>query len=128
MEKKTMGSFLAALRRASGMTQKELAERLNVSDKSVSRWERDDGAPDLALIPVIAEVFGAEKALIKEAPSMGAEDFSYFLDHAPGAFFHIGCSADAAHPCAPLHSAEFDPDENCIPVGVAMEAALATGE
>ena len=37
MEKKTMGSFLAALRRASGMTQKELAERLNVSDKSVSR-------------------------------------------------------------------------------------------
>ena len=44
MEKKTMGSFLAALRRASGMTQKELAERLNVSDKSVSRWERADGA------------------------------------------------------------------------------------
>ena len=58
MEKKTMGGFLAALRRASGMTQKELAEKLNVSDKSVSRWERDDGAPDLALIPVIAEVFG----------------------------------------------------------------------
>ena len=58
MEKKTMGGFLAALRRASGMTQRELAERLNVSDKSVSRWERDDGAPDLALIPVIAEVFG----------------------------------------------------------------------
>ena len=58
MEKKTMGGFLAALRRASGMTQKELAERLSVSDKSVSRWERDDGAPDLSLIPVIAEVFG----------------------------------------------------------------------
>ena len=58
MEKKTMGSFIAALRRASGMTQKELAERLNVSDKSVSRWERDDGAPDLALIPVLAEIFG----------------------------------------------------------------------
>ena len=39
------------------MTQKDLAERLNVSDKSVSRWERDDGAPDLSLIPVIAEIF-----------------------------------------------------------------------
>ena len=58
MEAKTMGSFIAALRRASGMTQKELAEKLNVSDKSVSRWERDDGAPDLSLIPVIAEIFG----------------------------------------------------------------------
>ena len=58
MERKTMGAFIAALRKASGMTQKELAEKLNVSDKSVSRWERDDGAPDLSVIPVIAEVFG----------------------------------------------------------------------
>ena len=58
MEKKTIGSFIAALRKASGMTQKELAERLNVSDKTISRWERDDSAPDLSAIPVIAEVFG----------------------------------------------------------------------
>lgn len=57
MEKKTMGSFIAALRKANGMTQKELAEKLNVSDKSVSRWERDEGTPDLSLIPVIAEIF-----------------------------------------------------------------------
>ena len=58
MEKKTIGSFIAALRKANGMTQKDLAERLNVSDKTVSRWERDDGAPDLAAIPAIAEIFG----------------------------------------------------------------------
>lgn len=57
MEKKTMGAFLAALRKANGMTQKDLADRLNVSDKTVSRWECDDGAPDLSLIPVIAEIF-----------------------------------------------------------------------
>lgn len=58
MEAKTIGSFISALRRASGMTQREFAERLNVSDKTVSRWERDEGAPDLTLIPVIAEIFG----------------------------------------------------------------------
>lgn len=58
MEKKTIGGFIAALRKASGMTQRDLADRLNVSDKTVSRWERDDGAPDLSLIPVIAEIFG----------------------------------------------------------------------
>ena len=58
MEKKTIGAFIAVLRKANGMTQKDLAERLNVSDKTVSRWERDDGAPDLSLIPVIAEIFG----------------------------------------------------------------------
>lgn len=57
MEKKTIGGFIAALRKANGMTQKDLAERLNVSDKTVSRWERDDGTPDLAVIPVIAEIF-----------------------------------------------------------------------
>lgn len=58
MEKKTIGQFIAALRKASGMTQKELAEQLNVSDKAVSRWERDECAPDLSLIPVIADIFG----------------------------------------------------------------------
>ena len=57
MEKKTIGGFLAALRRTSGMTQKELGERVGVSDKAVSRWERDECAPDLTLIPVLAEIF-----------------------------------------------------------------------
>ena len=58
MEKKTIGSFIAVLRKANGMTQRELAEMLNVSDKTVIRWERDESAPDLSLIPVIAEIFG----------------------------------------------------------------------
>ena len=57
MEQKTIGKFITALRKANGMTQKDLAEQLNVSDKTVSRWERDEGAPDLSIIPVIAEIF-----------------------------------------------------------------------
>ena len=58
MEQKTIGSFIAVLRKANGLTQRELAEKLNVSDKAVSRWERDECAPDLTLIPVLAEIFG----------------------------------------------------------------------
>lgn len=58
MEKKTIGKFIAALRRAHGMTQKELGERLFVSDKTVSRWECDECTPELSLIPAIAEIFG----------------------------------------------------------------------
>lgn len=58
MEKKSIGQFISALRKANGMTQKQLSEILNVSDKAVSRWERDECAPDLSLIPVIADVFG----------------------------------------------------------------------
>ena len=58
MDKKSMGSFIAALRKAKGWTQKDLSELLHVSDKTVSRWETGDGAPDLALVPVLAELFG----------------------------------------------------------------------
>ncbi len=58
MEKKTIGNFISVLRRASGMTQKQLGEMLYVSDKTVSRWERDECEPELALIPAIAEIFG----------------------------------------------------------------------
>lgn len=58
MERKSIGQFIAALRKSRGLTQAQLAEKLNVSDKAVSRWERDESAPDLSLIPVLAEIFG----------------------------------------------------------------------
>lgn len=58
MEHNTIGSFIAAERKAKGMTQKQLAQMLNVSDKAISRWERDESQPDLTLIPVMADIFG----------------------------------------------------------------------
>ena len=58
MEKKTIGGLIAVLRKEKGLTQKQLAEMLMVTDKTVSRWERDETLPDLTLIPVIAEIFG----------------------------------------------------------------------
>lgn len=57
MEKKTVGAFIALLRKEKGMTQKELAELLNVSDKAVSRWERDESAPDISLLLPLADIF-----------------------------------------------------------------------
>lgn len=52
-----MGSFLAALRKSKGYTQRDVADSLNVSDKTVSKWERNESAPDLALIPALAELY-----------------------------------------------------------------------
>ncbi|MBQ4428169.1 MAG: helix-turn-helix transcriptional regulator [Clostridia bacterium] len=58
MPTKSMGQFMAALRKANGLTQQDVADRLNVSNKAVSRWERDETAPDISLLPAIAEMFG----------------------------------------------------------------------
>lgn len=49
---------IVRLRRGQGMTQIELAERLNYSDKSVSKWERGESVPDISVLKRIADMFG----------------------------------------------------------------------
>lgn len=58
MEKKTLGIMIASLRKEQGLTQLELAEKMGVTDKAVSKWERDLSCPDVNTIPKLAEVFG----------------------------------------------------------------------
>ena len=52
------GSFLVQLRKQKGFTQKDLAQRLFISDKAVSKWERGLSMPDIALLPPLAETLG----------------------------------------------------------------------
>lgn len=58
MAEQTMGKLIAALRKEHNMTQADLATHLGVTDKAVSKWERDLACPDIALLPRLAEVFG----------------------------------------------------------------------
>lgn len=58
MTQKSMGTVIAALRRSHGMTQLELAEKMGVTDKAVSKWERDLACPDVASLPKLAEILG----------------------------------------------------------------------
>ena len=58
MARQSIGQFLATLRRAHGYTQQEVADKLNVSNRAVSTWERDSSMPDILLLPVIAELYG----------------------------------------------------------------------
>lgn len=59
IDNEKFGAFLARLRKEKGMTQKELAQKLYVSDKAVSKWERGLSLPDIALLRPIAETLGA---------------------------------------------------------------------
>ena len=54
MDAKTLGDFVAGRRRELGLTQAQLAERLHLTDKAVSRWERGVGLPDLATLEPLA--------------------------------------------------------------------------
>ena len=58
MSNKSLGEMICSLRKEKGMTQNDLAEKMNVTDKAVSKWERNLSCPDVNSIPKLAEVLG----------------------------------------------------------------------
>ncbi len=58
MGKQTIGEFLAMLRRAKGFKQQEVADRLGISNRTLSAWERGTALPDILLLPALAELYG----------------------------------------------------------------------
>ncbi len=58
MDNIQFGAFIAQLRREQGLTQKELADKLNVTDKAVSKWETAKGFPDVKLLEPLAQALG----------------------------------------------------------------------
>ena len=59
MDARKTGALITARRKALGLTQKELAERLTVSDKAVSKWETGAGYPEVTMLPLLAALFWA---------------------------------------------------------------------
>ena len=58
MSNKTFGEMISSLRREKNMTQNDLADKMNVTDKAVSKWERNLSCPDINSIPKLAEILG----------------------------------------------------------------------
>ncbi|MDO4492275.1 MAG: helix-turn-helix transcriptional regulator [Clostridia bacterium] len=69
MKKETFGEMIAKLRKDNGMTQAELADKMGVTDKAVSKWERDLSMPDTASLPRLAEIFGISVDELMEGKS-----------------------------------------------------------
>ncbi len=60
------GALILKLRKEKGLTQKALAEKMNISDRAISKWERGIGCPDVSLLNELSEIFGVniEKILL----------------------------------------------------------------
>ena len=97
MAKRTVGQSIACLRRGLGLTQAELAARLGVSDKSVSKWERELSCPDISLLPKAASVLGVtvDELLSGNWDARGGEEFISLEKYLMGAY---GYTVPDRHP------------------------------
>ena len=64
MDQVKIGELIRKLRTELGLTQRQLAEKINVSDKAVSKWECGNGCPDLSLLTALADVLGTDMQLL----------------------------------------------------------------
>lgn len=77
------------------------------------------------LVETAIPLLGADHIHRKEFPSLGVEDFSFFLEQAPGVFYHLGCGNKEEGITAPIHTSGFDCDETCMKTGILLQTELA---
>ena len=70
MDDMTLGSLIAKLRKERNMTQADLAAVMGVTDKAVSKWERDLSYPDIASFPRLAQTLGVTVDELMRSSSM----------------------------------------------------------
>lgn len=81
MDAKITGCFIAQLRKELGLTQKELAEKLEVTDKAISRWETGKGLPDTSLLKPLAEILGVSVGELLSGKRMDDSQIKSQADH-----------------------------------------------
>lgn len=74
MDSEKFGKFIAMLRKEKGWTQLELAEKLNVTDKAISKWERGKGFPDISTFKPLADVLEVSLLEIMQAEKLQKKD------------------------------------------------------
>lgn len=84
MNHEKMGLFISELRKSNQMTQKDLAAKLNITDKAVSKWERGLSCPDISLLSSIADLLGVttSELLNGEKNNIAPEDAKKSIDNA----------------------------------------------
>jgi transcriptional regulator with XRE-family HTH domain len=93
MDNKKVGNFISTLRKSLGLTQQEIAERLGVTNKAVSKWETGEGYPEITILPVLAEILGvtidellngerSKDQNMESAATASTKQYEYLLDKA----------------------------------------------
>lgn len=94
------GNYLATLRKNANMTQQDVADRLGVSNKTISKWESGGGFPDIVILPALAELYGvsADELLagesLREAPNAPSQ-VEHYLSQRSALRFRIGYAVAA---------------------------------
>ena len=80
MNQEKIGKFIAKLRKEKNMTQEQLAEKVGVTDKSVSRWENGKTMPDLSLLPILSKELNVEVSELLNGRKMTKEELIELKD------------------------------------------------
>ena len=116
MDQIKTGELIKRFRTELGLTQKELAERISVSDKAVSKWETGNGCPDVSLLSVLAEVFGTDIQVLlngeidkNESEVGNMKKMKFFVCKECGNI--ITATSDAAVTCCGIKLSALEPRE-----------------
>jgi len=130
--------ILGTVRSLNQKVREELKSRMEQLSQGVAKsfgvdthFDFQYGYPALINDPEMSRLVAAAcaKGIGKEnvdfiRPSMGGEDFAYYLEKVPGSFFRLGCRNEAKGIVNPFHSSRFDIDEDVLPFGVEMFARI----
>ena len=125
MDAKNIGSLIARLRKKSGMTQSLLAQRLNVSDKTISKWESGYGFPEITQFPALASIFGVSIDYLMTGERKGIAlcgnvlvDLVKEIDEYPkmGMLSNISSVKRAVGGCVPNTGIDLAKINECLPI------------
>lgn len=111
----------------------EIVEGICKSSRATAEIEIEESYPNLYnddfmvdLFKVGAEkVIGKENIILQKNAKMGVESFAYFANERPAVFYFLGSGNKSKNIIYPAHSSLFDIDEDCLPLGVAMQCQMA---
>ncbi len=97
----TLGNKIAALRKRQGLTQDALAQKLEVTNQAVSKWESDQCCPDIQLLPRIADIFGISlDELFDREPKTKPAELPWADDGTLRVVLYVGRKLIDGHPAA----------------------------